>query len=258
MSPVEALRWSFGRRSQAGFHKSQARSFSMFRFRCRVFLPSALLACCLAGPLSAQSGPSGADRTSRPPTGSSVVQTITPQSMATVLKTLDLSVTDVKNVAFDLIEYRVVSKKDGWTYHVDVRVDGRAKLIWLVSPLGEPVKEDQVGSAKLLKLLSMNNVVRPFFFSYRETDRRMCLNFEFANNASTEQFRTGFNLFLDMIRATRPEWDLAQGENGQQGAPPLQVSGKVLEVGKGLKVNGELSKHTKNVTYLVKLEKDKT
>src|SRR5262249_27799035 len=47
-------------------------------------------------------------------------------------------------------------------------------------------------------------------------------------------------------------------ENGQQGAPPLQVSGNVLEVGKGLKVNGELSKQTKNITYLMKLEKDKT
>src|SRR5262249_60761443 len=135
MSPVEALRWSFGRRSQAGFHKSQARSFSMFRFRCRVFLPSALLACCLAGPLSAQSGPSGADRTSRPPTGSSVVQTITPQSMATVLKTLDLSVTDVNNLPSDLIEYHVVSKKDGGTIQLNCGVVRHEKLYWWFSLL---------------------------------------------------------------------------------------------------------------------------
>src|SRR5262249_20870332 len=156
------------------------------------------------------------------------------QSMGAVLKTLDLRVADVKNLGIDLIEYRVVSKKDGWTYHVDVRVYGLARVIWLTSPLGEPVREDQVHPAKLLKLLSLNNLFRPFFFSYRETDRRIFLNFEFSNTASTEQFRSSFNRFLEVIRNTRPEWDMAQGENRQQDVPPLQVFGKVLDVGKGL------------------------
>jgi hypothetical protein len=157
------------------------------------------------GAALAQTGPTTNPNPVNPGTGASGVLTNT--NLAEFLKGLGHKV-EVKTFADGTVKCFLTISRDGWKYVVEVDLSQGKSHIWLTCPLGNPIAANaQLSPAKLLKLLELTHQYGPAHFSFRTSDRRLCLSIAVANQGMTaDAFKNVLDNLLKKVKDSYPEW----------------------------------------------------
>jgi hypothetical protein len=197
-----------------------------------------LTAVCFATMAAAQTGPSGGDAV--PPIQQPTQQgKLTPDHLANLLRG-DRHQADIRKQQDGSHVVVANIAKEGWRFIVEFEFNSTGTNLNLICPLGNP--SDQFSSAQLLQLMKKSyELPCPVHFSYRASDRRLCLEDPCYNtaNLSDTAVRQLLDRMLRTVKDTHSLWDTSRwpangagtGNGNQQGGqggkvePVVQVPG---------------------------------
>ncbi len=145
-----------------------------------------------------------------PPAPQPTSSIMTAEALGPLLENMGYDVKTMKNTA-DVPYYVITTKRDTWTFVVEVSLSPNKGYVWLGAPLSVVPDLTPDSGPKLLRLLQENGNIAPTFFSYAPGSKRLMLQSAMENHDITPaKLRVRIDGLQDVVRNTFPLWDTSK------------------------------------------------
>ncbi len=138
---------------------------------------------------------------------------LTPESLKTMLENLGYTTT-ASTSSEGVVTYEIKLTPEDWSIDTDVNLSKDQSNIWIWANLTKIPDGQLFDPDTLLQMLTENDSMGPFFFSYTTTSRRFFINLALANqNVTPAKMRAELDALSGNVVRTQNLWDPSKWKN---------------------------------------------